>query len=1126
MKVLEGYTQYYNDPGGLIQREPRKRNARTFFTFTPKAKVNKKRTDPLGLEMLGRTFWDTEEGEMVQFTVTAMGDPTEFMGRGKRLVPVLKYKRSDDIEVPDAVEHTSKVTEVRAWMKSSENHVLAAQIGDDLGTENAEAVLCPLLLLPPVKLKVMKQGKESRPVKERVHEMLRACSVSRKTKRFKRADIIQLLKGKIRKRQFKNGVDIPLNYQDAHSSTRSANEIQAWTTEETEEMETLDQYFEKGIDINELQKTFPDIKPISGMWVYDTHPEGVKDTTHRARFVANGARDPEKGQHGSYSPVAQLATARVVLAMIKELKMDMVIADVSKAYWKGRYNREVVYMWAAEGFQRFEGEVWKVLAPINGLDDSGHTFYQTVSELMRSLGYKHHHNDPCFFRRLRGPGITHGYPEHTDCPVWRREAPNEDFNPHHVQMIDPAESNSLPCPNVLQTCDPKDLEQLAMNPMTDEEIQKHKLVDEDFLKAVDQLLHCKPGEEDRHYYELALWYVDDFLTGTYDKESILRDLKRRFGKITTHVNGGMFLGHDIEYDKMKGFIVLRLKTYMERVMESLLAKSASEIALNCNVGILNWATSCVFGTYQKEARILASNANLELQEDLETSLALIYEIYEKREQGLHFRDYGKGEHVFVPRTSRKEGIIDVSAQHRTRSTRPGAVVITKDDILQADDGYNVYQEDPHLRGFEEEVMPFTPLFHVTCWTDATYAPRGEDGRSDIFFVVMINGTPVSFNPITLSGVANSASSAEYCGASVGVLQTEIIRQTLRFAGAAVKVVGQYIDSTTAKQIAENPKKMGSARHLGIRWHLVRYHLHAKDLELRYSITEDCLADLGTKRLARKILDRFARIFFNCLSKNWRDDAENLEHICGDGVFMDGTKRESKIQVSFQDDDDDGAETEEEEDGDNGPGVPIEVAGHPNVPTGSYNLWVQGQLGDTLTTMAQHDWMDQYMKDNGEDWAPNAMRMLQYLALPEYADQHAQASVEEREALLKYYANQGHRVPPPPVDVTVLCRGQQVSLEGMRTFMQAAVNSGAAPFETMNVANAYESSSIQIENEYQEMSQAEGLPRESYPTPPPCWPPVYAGTGLGSRDDIAMGTEHIPHHMRRRKAWYFLGKRRL
>ena len=167
-------------------------------------------------------------------------------------------------------------------------------------------------------------------------------------------------------------------------------------------------------------------------------------------------------------------------------------------------------------------------------------------------------------------------------------------------MIDPAESNSLPHPNVLQTCDPKDLENVAINPVTDEEINKHRPVDEDFLKAVDQLLTCKPGEEERHYYELALWCVDDFLTGTHDKESILRDLTRRFGKITTHVNGGMFLGHDIDYDKAKGFMRLRLKTHVERVMEGLLAKSVSEIALNSNVGILNWATIVVYSARAKK----------------------------------------------------------------------------------------------------------------------------------------------------------------------------------------------------------------------------------------------------------------------------------------------------------------------------------------------------------------------------------------------------------------------------------------------------------------------------------------------------------------------------------------------
>jgi hypothetical protein len=257
-----------------------------------------------------------------------------------------------------------------------------------------------------------------------------------------------------------------------------------------------------------------------------------------------------------------------------------------------------------------------------------------------------------------------------------------------------------------------------------------------------------------------------------------------------------------------------------------------------------------------------------------------------------------------------------------------------------------------------------------------------------------------------------------------------------------------------------------------------------------------------------MLDRFARIFFNCLTVDWDQDYENLKHICDDGVSMDG---KSKLQVHLQDNEDDGAETEEEEDGDGGPGLNENENG-PNVPVGSYDLWIQGTLGDTLTTLAQHDWLIQYMPDDGDRWADNAMLMLKYLGMPEHADQCLQSSVEERKALLKYYASQGHRVPPPPTDVSAVCRGQEVSMAGLRNFMQAAVNSGAAPFQTMDVADAHESSSIQIENEHQEMSKEEGLPRGCYPPPPPCYPPVYAGSGLGSRDQNAFGAEYIPHHV--------------
>jgi hypothetical protein len=65
-------------------------------------------------------------------------------------------------------------------------------------------------------------------------------------------------------------------------------------------------------------------------------------------------------------------------------------------------------------------------------------------------------------------------------------------------------------------------------------------------------------------------------------------------------------------------------------------------------------------------------------------------------------------------------------------------MVTKDDILNADDGHNIYSDDPALKSFTQEFMPYTPLFHLTCWTDASYAPRGKNGRSELHYVVPYN----------------------------------------------------------------------------------------------------------------------------------------------------------------------------------------------------------------------------------------------------------------------------------------------------------------------------------------------------------------------------------------------------
>ena len=72
-------------------------------------------------------------------------------------------------------------------------------------------------------------------------------------------------------------------------------------------------------------------------------------------------------------------------------------------------------------------------------------------------------------------------------------------------------------------------------------------------------------------------------------------------------------------------------------------------------------------------------------------------------------------------------------------------------------------------------------------------------------IIRVNGAPVFWEVARISGIADSSTRAEYCGESVGVRRLLDVIQALRFFGIAVTTPKQYIDSTAAKHLAENPK---------------------------------------------------------------------------------------------------------------------------------------------------------------------------------------------------------------------------------------------------------------------------------------------------------------------------------
>ena len=183
-------------------------------------------------------------------------------------------------------------------------------------------------------------------------------------------------------------------------------------------------------------------------------------------------------------------------------------------------------------------------------------------------------------------------------------------------------------------------------------------------------------------------------------------------------------------------------------------------------------------------------------------------------------------------------------------------------------------------------MTIDTAFTITTATNASYAADDSSRRSMLGGIVFLNGGPIEWYSVLMKGIADSSFNAEYCSMSMGTKSTLVILPMLEFMGIRPPPTIQYCDSTSAKQVAANPKALGAARSLGIRMHTTRYAIAKSNLQLKYSITEDMVADFLTKRLPRRKLARLSLIFFNNLCTDWPDDSDNLRPCKGVEWYLD------------------------------------------------------------------------------------------------------------------------------------------------------------------------------------------------------------------------------------------------
>ena len=375
------------------------------------------------------------------------------------------------------------------------------------------------------------------------------------------------------------------------------------------------------------------------------------------------------------------------------------------------------------------------------------------------------------------------------------------------------------------------------------------------------------------YYELAAVCVDDLLAATHESVSLAKDFIRRFSaKITNDLK--MYMGFDLEQNLTEGWITIGLKSCLERAVERFKDLSPEETNLRSIAGVLLWVSLHIFGTYLVEVKALTRRANQNLQEDVTLSIGLLFEIYQRRGQQIFYRRKDNNLFSFIPRSSRIDGVIDVSEKHKSVPAHNGEIIVTPKDIFDADGMVDIYQPED-CDDFQPEHFITDHSFQLSGWSDATCAHDESSRRSDLGIIVMVNDAPVDWDAARMSGVADSSMSSEYCGMSKCTKRMKAVRTRINFMGIQPKQDRQWCDSTSAKMIAKNPKSLGAARFLGIRMHYTRYAIAHESLSLEYCITEDMVADCLTKRLPRKKLARFSVIFFNNLRSDWQKNPDRL-----------------------------------------------------------------------------------------------------------------------------------------------------------------------------------------------------------------------------------------------------------
>jgi hypothetical protein len=145
---------------------------------------------------------------------------------------------------------------------------------------------------------------------------------------------------------------------------------------------------------------------------------------------------------------------------------------------------------------------------------------------------------------------------------------------------------------------------------------------------------------------------------------------------------------------------------------------------------------------------------------------------------------------------------------------------------------------------------------IQCYCDADYAMDG-DRKSISRSLFTLAGAPISYQAKKQTTVVQSTVESEYAAMAHAAKEMIWLQYLVKDLGMSKYApTTLFCDNQGAISLAKNPTHHAKTKHVDVQLHFIRDHIEKRTIKVEYCPTEDMLADILTKGLAR---ERHARL---------------------------------------------------------------------------------------------------------------------------------------------------------------------------------------------------------------------------------------------------------------------------